>query len=206
VETNPPSISKKDIKAMETLIFPKDTFYIRYQEYSKDSTNKINYFNFSLPPAIETTMQYSASGPFRGNSNVPEVKAGIPIRTVVKHRIINFLGNTPITQTIGVESSFLTLVGAFIGNESSTSEAKTSASLNPVYVDPNSDKDSAYTKAKLFDEKVVQPGRPIRVFIKTQEPNKKTSTINLAGTITDFRLYAVRRNKAYYSITISITK
>lgn len=209
VEVNPPVLSSKDLQSLKDFIIPLDVFYIKYQTYSKDSKNLIKYFNFSLPPAIETTQQYSAPGSFRGSSSVPDVKPGIPIRTTVKHRIIPFPGSPPVIQTIGVESSYITLVGAFIGNESISDKpilSPTTKSLDPIYFEPNSKNKSSYTQAKLFDEEVVQPGRNIRTVIKTAVSNKKTSTIEFAGSVNDFRFHSVRRNKSYYSITITITE
>lgn len=170
-----------------------DTFEIFYQDVFVSDIEKKQYkqFKFELLPSIESTVNHpGGSNVLRGATTIPDVKPGIPIRTVMKHRNINIMGGKNVIQTIGIDSKFIILVGAFIGD-------------NEI---------SSYQEAKFFDEQIVQPGLRVSVTIKAHfgsnlalpNPKKEGELKNLKGFISEFKLYAVRREKSYYSITIII--
>lgn len=170
-----------------------DTFEIFYQDVFVSDIEKKQYkkFKFELLPAIESTVNHpGGSSVLRGATTIPDVKAGIPIRTVMKHRNINIMGGKNIIQTIGIDSKFVILVGAFIGD-------------NEI---------SSYQEAKFFDEQIVQPGLRVSTTIRAHfganlalpNPKEEGKFKNLKGFISEFKLYAVRREKSYYSITLII--
>jgi hypothetical protein len=172
----------------------ENVFVIKYID---NETEKDNYFNFALLPAIEATSN-------RGQNGVPEVKPGVVTMTNMKYK--NFLvpGSTPVIQTIGVQSTMHQFVGAFIGSENIAVLAKR-ASLNHVYrLDgmanpPYNDTDNAFMKAKLFDRKVVQSGRPITMTL--------TSDVSYTyeGVVVGFKFYTVRADRAYYTLDVLTT-
>lgn len=212
VETFPPIIDSASIKQQrDRIINYSEKFYIEYTYYNNTDNKKVTkYFNFSLLPAIETTVQYSSSGNFRGNASVPEVRPGIPIRTAVKHKNIVCPGGTTVIQTVGIEGKFIALVGAFTGTEDSTDKPNSPASLDSVY--PNNTKNdtvpsatSSYLKALQFDQEVVQEGREVTVYIDTVDKEQKKYPLKIKGVINEFRFQAVRRFKTYYSISMVIT-
>lgn len=212
VETFPPIIDSASIKQQrDRIINYNEKFYIEYTYYETDNKKVTKYFNFSLLPAIETTVQYSSSGNFRGNASVPEVRPGIPIRTAVKHKNIVCPGGTTVIQTVGIEGKFIALVGAFTGTEDAgPNRPNSTASLDSVYLN-NTKNDtvpsatSSYLKALQFDHEVVQEGREVTVYIDTVDKEQKKYTLKIKGIINEFRFQAVRRFKTYYSISMVIT-
>lgn len=171
----------------------RDTFEIFYQDVFVSDIEKKQYkeFKFELLPSIESTVNHpGGSNVLRGATTIPDVKPGIPIRTVMKHRNINIMGGKNVIQTIGIDSKFIILVGAFIGD-------------NNI---------SSHQEAKFFDEQIVQPGLRVSITIRAHfgadlalpNPKKEGEFKNLKGFISEFKLYAVRREKSYYSITIII--
>lgn len=174
----------------------KETFTIKYYNiYEATSSEKVTEkeFTFDLLPAIDPVLTYTGgSGNLRGTPSIPEIKPGIPIRTVLKHKNINILGGKNVIQTIGVETKFINLVGAFVTTKSNTS--------------------SSYSQAKKFDEHVVQPGLEITLTLNTQAKDPKSKSkltqtnISLKGIISDFKMYAIREDKTYYGISIIISK
>lgn len=174
----------------------KETFTIKYFNiYEATSSEKVTEkeFTFDLLPAIDPVLTYTGgSGNLRGTPSIPEIKPGIPIRTVLKHKNINILGGKNVIQTIGVETKFINLVGAFVTTKSNTA--------------------SSYSQAKKFDEHVVQPGLEITLTLNTQAKDPKSESkltqtnISLKGIISDFKMYAIREDKTYYGISIIISK
>lgn len=211
VETSSPIINTEQIaQQRDKIINYNHRFYIKYTYFNTNGDLLDRYFNFSLLPAIESTLQYSASGNFRGNAGVPDTRPGIPIRTSVKHRNITCPGGTTVIQTIGIESKYITLVGAFIGSEGITTSPNSKNSLDPIYYlgkkdDIVSSATTSYKKALLFDNEVVQQGKEVTLFIDTVDLNNKIYKLSLTGVINEFRLQTVRRFKSYYSINMIIT-
>jgi hypothetical protein len=158
---------------------------------SEDNTSK--YFNFALLPAIETTAN-------RGQGGVPEVKPGIVTMTSMKYKNFLIPGATPVIQSIGVQSTVHQFVGAFIGSENISNMA-TRATMDFVYplvaTDPPwTNIENSFNKAKMFDHKVVQSGRPI-----TMEMRSDVDYV-YEGVIVGFKFYAVRADRAYYTMDL----
>ena len=187
---NPPAISEKELANIRKGVRVIDSFNIKYTDRQRGA----RVFNFALPPAVDNILTYSGSGSFRGNASVPDVKAGLPIRTTMKHKNIVISGGTNVVQTIGVDSKYIVLVGAFIGSEEFSTKPKTPGVSR-----------SSYQTAKEFDERVVQQGAPISLNV-TINAAGGAETIDITGVIVDFKAYAVRRAKTYYSITVLYTK
>ena len=187
---NPPAISEKELANIRKGVRVIDSFNIKYTDRQRGA----RVFNFALPPAVDNILTYSGSGSFRGNASVPDVKAGLPIRTTMKHKNIVIPGGTNVVQTIGVDSKYIVLVGAFIGSEEFSTKPKTPGVSR-----------SSYQTAKEFDERVVQQGAPISLNV-TINAAGGAETIDITGVIVDFKAYAVRRAKTYYSITVLYTK
>jgi len=184
------------------------SFTIQYNDVTLGAPR---YFNFSLPPAIDNILTYSSSGSFRGNASVPDVKPGIPIRTAMKHRNINIPGGTSVVQTIGVDSKYMVLVGAFLGSEQFSTAAMSSIpnQFAPVYSSLSSGAanyglSTAYTMAKAFDENVVQQGAAVTVTINMND-GVYSENVTATGVVVDFKIQAVRPAKTYYSITLLYT-
>lgn len=188
---NPLTLTTQELSAI-TALKPIDTFNISYTD--RESGPRV--FNFSLPPAIDNILTYSASGSFRGNASVPDVKAGLPIRTTMKHRNIVIPGGTNVVQTIGIDSKYIVLVGAFFGTEEFSTKPKQTGTKTLA---------TSYRFAKEFDERVVQQGAPITLKITINAASGKEE-IEVTGVIVDFKAYAVRQAKTYYSITVLYTK
>lgn len=188
---NPSTLTTKELSDI-TSLKPIDSFNISYTD--RESGPRV--FNFSLPPAIDNILTYSASGSFRGNASVPDVKAGLPIRTTMKHRNIVIPGGTNVVQTIGIDSKYIVLVGAFFGTEEFSTKPKQTGTKTLA---------TSYRFAKEFDERVVQQGAPITLKITINAASGKEE-IEVTGVIVDFKAYAVRQAKTYYSITVLYTK
>lgn len=188
----------------------KDSFTVDYYVGEKEGQANYLKFTFALLPAIDNIVNYSASGSFRGNESVPEVKPGIPIRTAMKHRNTVIPGGTNVIQTIGIDSKYIVLVGAFVGTEKSTSGDSVGATFyDTIYQRAGNPKGplpeySSYKQAKFFNDEVVEKGAPVNITIQT-EGQKTDDSIKVTGVIVDFKIQAVREAKTYYAMTILYT-
>jgi hypothetical protein len=167
-------------------------------------------FVFALLPAIDL----SSRGV--GNSNVPDLKAGVVIRTSMRQKNIPIPGGTPIIQTIGVDSTIMQVVGAFIGSERITNPADSSrGDLSTIYTGLQnlSTAESSETKARAFMSEVVHSGRPVEFHAKSvsrtsDNPKAKAEGMELKykGVIVNFKFYAARRNRSYYAIDLILSE
>lgn len=83
--------------------------------YLNRATKLKTQFDFSLLPAIDTTMRPpGASG---SSAGVPEVKPGILIRTNMNHKKFGIPGAGPIYQNLGIDQMVMQVVGTIVGNE-----------------------------------------------------------------------------------------
>jgi hypothetical protein len=154
-------------------------------------TNK--FFNFALLPAIETTAN-------RGQGGVPEVKPGLVTMTSMRYKNFIIPGSTPVIQSIGVQSTVHQFVGAFVGSEN-IDDTAIRATMDFVYPlvgqePPWTNVENSFNKANLFDKKVVQSGRPITMTLR--------SDIDYVyeGVIVGFKFYAIRADRAYYTLDL----
>lgn len=180
-----PTIPKSELRKLESFIALSDKFTMSF----KDADGKTKPIDFELLPAIEPILSYSSpTSKFRGGPSVPEVRPGIPIRTVmrVKNQVVPGCYN--LTQSLGVDSKSIILVGAII-------IPKISATKH------------TYETAKFIDERIVQRGKLVTVTITTsrdlsKDPNNK-NTISFTGSIIEFKYYTVRPSLTYYSFNIA---
>jgi hypothetical protein len=205
-----PAITGEELIKINARRNKKDAFTVNYYVGEKDGKEVRSTFIFALLPAIDHILNYSASGPFRGNESVPEVKPGIPIRTAMKHRNTVIPGGTNVVQTIGIDSKYIVLVGAFVGTEKSTSEAPAGSTFyDTIYQRIGNPKEqlpdyNSYKQAMLFNKEVVEKGAPVNITIQT-EGQKADESIKVTGVIVDFKLQAVRESKTYYAMTVLYT-
>lgn len=205
-----PAIVGNDLVNANARRNKKDSFTVDYYVGEKEGQANYLKFTFALLPAIDNIVNYSASGPFRGNESVPEVKPGIPIRTAMKHRNTVIPGGTNVIQTIGIDSKYIVLVGAFVGTEKSTSGDSVGATFyDTIYQRAGNPKGplpeySSYKQAKFFNDEVVEKGAPVNITIQT-EGQKTDDSIKVTGVIVDFKIQAVREAKTYYAMTILYT-
>ena len=205
-----PTIAGDDLIKANARRSKKDSFTVKY--YVGEKNGKADYltFNFALLPAIDNIVNYSASGPFRGNESVPEVKPGIPIRIAMKHRNTVIPGGTNVVQTIGIDSKYIVLVGAFVGTEKSTSEASVGSTYyDTIYQRAGNLKEqlpqyNSYKQAMLFNKEVVEKGAPVNIIVQT-EGQVADDSIKVTGVIVDFKIQAVREAKTYYAMTVLYT-
>jgi hypothetical protein len=185
-----------------------DKFSVKY----RDLSGKTKTFWFDLLPAME-----NRGGSKFGNIEVPEVKPGILHRIDTKHKNIVVPGCTPVVQTIGINNSMLNLIGAMTGEEN-IDKGRDGASLSKndvlmgAYTEPFDKDVSANNQAKLFMDEVVLPGTEVTVTVqasnigasgtKAENPER----IIYTGVIISYKFYAVRKNKAFYTIDLLITK
>jgi hypothetical protein len=173
-----------------------DSFTIGYSNVRGEAKS----WKFVLLPAIETNLTLGvSSGLVRGNgAQVPEVKPGILTHTIMKQKNIPIPGGVPVVQTIGIESQFIQLVGAFLGTENSTTTG-----LDAIYTGSGNAEGSAAAgrKAEEFRDNVVQQGAPITIKISLSG-----RSIQARGVIKSFKFYDVRHNRAYYSMDILYTE
>jgi hypothetical protein len=200
---------------------PKDSFYrIIYA----DAGNNIKSFVFTFLPARETKA---------GNWNVPEARAGLPFQTKMRHKMQVIPGAGPIVQTIGINGTTITLVGALLGNEVINEDFKTTAPTNrPIYsntnkvlgspayaegVYPGSLPSGAYNKLQQLTERLVYPGRPVTIELKPTNNqstfqmkadgsnNKIGDFIRLTGVITAIRSHYAHSDRVYYALDFFVT-
>lgn len=180
-----PTIPKSELRKLESFIALSDKFTMSF----KDADGEPKSIDFALLPAIEPILSYSSpTSKFRGGPSVPEVRPGIPIRTVmrVKNQVVPGCYN--LTQSLGVDSKSIILVGAII-------------------IPKNSAIKHTYETAKFIDERIVQRGKLVIVTITTsrdlsKDPNNK-NTISFTGSIIEFKYYTVRPSLTYYSFNIA---
>ncbi len=188
----------------------QDKFFIKYKD-RKDGSAKT--FWFDLLPAME-----NRGGSKFGNIEVPEVKPGILQRIDTKHKNIVVPGCTPVVQTIGINNAMLNLVGAMTGEEiiGASANSAQSKSANDVllgsYQEPFDKETSANKKAKQFMDEVVLPGTEVDVFITASNTGasgtvqESPELIKYTGVIISYKFYGIRKNKAFFTIDLLVTK
>jgi hypothetical protein len=197
---------QKTIKE-DLLAGKNDSFKILYQ----DTTGARRTFLFSLLPAIESG---GSSGLAR--SMVPEVRAGISIVSAMKQKNIVVPGGVPVAQTIGVESTILQCVGAFIGTERANAQGEKAGDLSTLYLGyTGAQTGDSESKAKEFMTKVVRSGRPVTFELETSYKTKTDSKGDVLGTqnsklvyrglVISFKYHAQRSNRTYYALSLLIT-
>lgn len=186
-----------------------DKFSIKYKDRVSGASKT---FWFDLLPAME-----NRGGSKFGNIEVPEVKPGILQRIDTKHKNIVVPGCTPVVQTIGINNAMLNLVGAMTGEENiNTPRTGDSASQTDVllgnFYEPFDKDISANKKARQFMNDVVLPGTEVDVYITASNNGAGASSkeapelIKYTGVIISYKFYAVRKNKAFYTIDLLVTK
>lgn len=171
--------------------------------YSKGRQNQKTHYYFTMLPAIENV--------FRGSGqNVPDVKPGIMFTTeenYVRHLIP---GAPPVYQSMGIKGKSLFLVGAFLGFEKTNQGGKVGnrgGDRLDVKYDGNpvtAAQLNSYETAKLFDEEVLQSGKPIKLDIySVSDKHDEELNIQVNGLVESMRVYTVRADRTYYAIAIS---
>lgn len=174
-------IPKNELQDINKYVALSDKFTITFSLNGKDTV-----INFYLLPAVETVLNYSSpTSKFRGGPSVPELRPGIPIRTVMRIKNHIVPGSYNITQNLGLDNKSIVLVGAII---------------------PPVNSAHTYITAKYIDENIVQRGALIAVSIivskgSSKDPNNQES-ISFTGSIIEFKYYTVRSNLTYYSFNI----
>lgn len=213
-----PQLNTAALAAVEKTTKTTQTTAIRDKNSNAEDFFKILYTNvkgqkksfvFALLPAID-------SNAGRGSSLVPDIKPGILIRTSVRQKNIPVPGGVPIIQTIGVDNTVLQAVGAFIGSERITNQKDSArGDLHTIYpgVQKLSEPESSEKKANTFMKEVVHSGRPIEFHSKSvskTSPDGKGPAVGMdlkyRGVIVNFKYFAARRNRTYYSIDMLISE
>lgn len=212
-----PQLNANDLTTLQKASIVPESTTKKERNSSAEDFFKILYTNvkgqkksfvFALLPAID-------SNAGRGYSQIPDIKPGILVRTSVRQKSIPVPGGVPIIQTIGVDNSILQAVGAFIGTERITNQKDSArADLHTIYpgVQKLSEAESSEKKANTFMKEVVHSGRPIEFHCKSVS---KTSSgkgpavgmeLKYRGVIVNFKYFAARRNRTYYSIDMLISE
>jgi hypothetical protein len=192
----------------DALAGSNDSFKILYQE----TNGTAKTYLFSLLPAVECGVGQGISG----RSQVPEVKPGIAIISAMKQKNIVIPGGVPVAQTIGVESTILQCVGAFVGTEIPNAQNQKVGDLSALYYGYNgAQKGNSEAKAKEFMQKVVQSGRPVTFQLETSYQTKVdsvnsklesiSSVMKYRGLVIAFKYFAQRSNRTYYTLNILVT-
>ena len=203
-----PTIEGEKLKEVNAKRTKTDSFTVDYYVGQKEGKDVTERFIFALLPAIDNVLNYSSSSPFRGTETVPEVKPGIPIRTAMKHRNTVIPGGTNVVQTIGIDSKYIVLVGAFVGTE--TKGTPNSTFYDTIYQRIGNPKEAlpeynSYKQAMFFNKEVVEKGAPVNITIQTAGQEAKDS-IKVTGVIVDFKVQVVRESKTYYAMTVLYTE
>lgn len=169
------SNSINEIKKERVEVFKEEKFTIGDFDFSS--------YNSPLP-AVESVIKYNNSTNFRGNAEVPEVRPGIPIRTMMKIKSNLIPGAGNLLQSLTVDSKYIILVGTF---------------LNKTGGDNNF---SSYNSSLLFEKKIVLPSKPVDIKITPAIGD----SVSLTGIIVDYKVFTVRSEKTYYSITVLYSK
>jgi enoyl reductase-like protein len=212
-----PQLDSAGLTAVQKALKIAQTAATRNRDSNAEDFFKILYTNvkgqkksfvFALLPAIDSNIN-------KGSSQVPDVKPGILIRTSVRQKSIPVPGGVPIIQTIGVDNTVLQVVGAFIGTERITNQKDSArGDLHTIYqgVQKLSESESSERKANLFMKEVVHSGRPIEFHSKSVSkttPDGKSPAVGMElkyqGVIVNFKYFAARRNRTYYSIDMLIS-
>lgn len=189
-----------------------DKFYILYKDRRSGTPKR---FTFDLLPAME-----NRGGSKFGNIEVPEVKPGILQRIDTKHKNIVIPGSTPVVQTIGINNAMLNLIGAMTGEEvigqgkSADEKSSSDVLLSSYEITDQFDKHvSANKQAKQFMDEVVLPGTEVEVYVSSSNNGASAPTakegpeeIKYTGVIISYKFYGVRKNKAFYTIDLLVTK
>jgi hypothetical protein len=190
-----------------------------------DAGNSIKSFVFTFLPARETKI---------GNWNVPEARTGVPIQTKMRHKMQVVPGAGPIVQTIGINGTTVTLVGALLGNEVIAEDFATGGpNSRPIYASSNKVQGTntyaegaypgalpsgAYDKALELQRRLVYPGRPVTIEIKPSSTqatfqmkadgstNKIGDFIRMTGVITAIRLQHAHSDRCYYALDLFVTE
>jgi hypothetical protein len=190
-----------------------------------DAGNSIKSFVFTFLPARETKI---------GNWNVPEARTGVPIQTKMRHKMQVVPGAGPIVQTIGINGTTVTLVGALLGNEVIAEDFATGGpNSRPLYASANKVQGTntyaeeaypgalprgAYDKAVELQRRLVYPGRPVTIEIKPSSTqatfqmkangstNKIGDFIQMTGVITAIRLQHAHSDRCYYALDLFVTE
>ena len=182
-----------------------------------DLENNQKKWHFILLPAIESHLRMSSGAPVVSGQGQqpPEVKAGIMVKTTMKHKNIVVPGSSNVVQTIGIESTVIQLCGAFIGVEGNSEAGRNLGNqlLYPPwgkqrYVIDNGARHS-WVLAREFDVEVVQPGRAVTSRITTQLSELdagKAITMEYTGVVVGFKIYAVRKDRTFYCLDILVTQ
>lgn len=189
-----------------------------------DAGSNIKSFVFTFLPARETKI---------GNWNVPEARTGVPIQTKMRHKMQVVPGAGPIVQTIGINGTTVTLVGALLGNEVIAEDFATGGpNSKPIYSTSNKFQGTntyaegaypgalpsgAYDKAVELQRRLVYPGRPVTIEIKPSNTqatfqmkadgstNKIGDFIRMTGVITAIRLQHAHSDRCYYALDLFVT-
>jgi hypothetical protein len=189
-----------------------------------DAGNSIKSFVFTFLPARETKI---------GNWNVPEARTGVPIQTKMRHKMQVVPGAGPIVQTIGINGTTVTLVGALLGNEVIAEDFATGGpNSRPIYANSNKVQGTntyaegaypgalpsgAYDKAVELQRRLVYPGRPVTIEIKPSSTqatfqmkadgstNRIGDFIRMTGVITAIRLQHAHSDRCYYALDLFVT-
>ncbi|MGG6283696.1 hypothetical protein ACQ4M3_19115 [Leptolyngbya sp. AN03gr2] len=179
--------------------------YFKITYYAPDG--KQRSFVFSLLPAIENHIPIQSVG-----ARVPEVKTGIYITTRMRHRNIAIPGSTPVMQSIGPDSTTMTLTGLFIGNEL----YDTQNSINPIPFNDTAGQQSAFEISRIFNQEIVLPSIPVFIDIFASSGSnfsaiwgavpERFTRLYVRGIITAFRSCTSRENRSYYALDIILTE
>jgi len=190
-----------------------------YRIIYTDNQNNTKAFIFTFLPARETKM---------GNWNVPEARTGMPIQTKMRHKMQVIPGAGPIVQTIGVNGTTITVVGALLGNEvvdqdfvgagPLTNRRYELGTFNGAETDgiynaglPR----GAYDKVQELTNRLVYPGRPVTIEIKPSNTqatfqmgigkNKIEDFIRMTGVVTAVRVQYAHSDRCYYALDLFVT-
>lgn len=148
-------------------------------------------YNFSLLPAIESKF---SSGP---TAQVPEVKPGILLKTSMNIKRFLIAGGPPVFQTLGIEQTMFQIVGLFIGNEGTRGLGEAGAAqlyrLKATL--------DAQRAARVFDQEVVQPGRPVTLSLFASSSEYAAAIkVDYKCLLQNLRVFIVRSDRVYYSL------
>ena len=186
---------------------PYDRFEVRYLKRIGNEDVEFVYA-FSLLPAIDTTLRTSGQG-------VPDATPGIRFQTEMNYQRHLIPGAPPVYQSMGIKGRYVYLVGTFLGVEKNVTGVTTlrpKPSLLDIKISEDdkvrppvcSARPNSYETSKVFDEDIIQNGRPVELVIFSDSDRTDESLyLRIYGVIESMRLFCVRADRTYYALTVS---
>jgi hypothetical protein len=131
-----------------------DEFYLSSDGYK---------FYFALLPAIQDG----------SNSSIPDGKAGFVVHPQTNLKSFNLPGMKPVFQVLGRSPTTVEFSGIMTGIESTTNavpfyNSTLENSITAQVNENNINSISLVSKLELFEQKIISPGKPVKLYIFSQ--------------------------------------